>query len=133
MSTSESTANDSQPLWQPADPHNTATWRFMDTLNSRHGLSLSNYEELYNWLVKHVDTLSHFHILQIPRHTHPERPDADPYPPVYPTGLSLTSAAFGTPSGMPRTLLEIKVPLQHQSSMNPQHLRTTRPGSPTHG
>ncbi|KIJ56671.1 hypothetical protein M422DRAFT_149201 [Sphaerobolus stellatus SS14] len=42
------------PLWTPADALGTRTFRFRDTVNSRYGLALSSYEELYKWSTENI-------------------------------------------------------------------------------
>jgi hypothetical protein len=46
---------DTAPLWRPENPQNTATHLFLDSVNTKHKLSLKTYEELYEWSVTHYD------------------------------------------------------------------------------
>lgn len=47
--------SNTEPLYRPQDPHGTATFRFLDQVNGKYGLSLANYEDLYTWSVTHID------------------------------------------------------------------------------
>lgn len=42
------------PLWTPPNPSGTRTFRFRDMVNRLYGLSLSSYEDLYNWSVDDI-------------------------------------------------------------------------------
>ncbi|RFU26507.1 hypothetical protein B7463_g9842, partial [Scytalidium lignicola] len=44
-------------LWRHADPESTRIWQFKELLNSKYGLNLRTYDELYQWS---IDNLSDF-------------------------------------------------------------------------
>jgi acetoacetyl-CoA synthetase len=48
--------NNPKMLWQPsaAFTDNSNMVRFMNEVNRRHGLSLSTYQELWQWSVDHI-------------------------------------------------------------------------------
>jgi hypothetical protein len=52
MSADAETTDDA--LWRPANVNASRTIRFRDSVNSKHGLGLSNYEELYQWSVANI-------------------------------------------------------------------------------
>jgi len=43
------------PLYRPLNPEATATVRFLKQINSRFGLSLDSYHDLYTWSTTHID------------------------------------------------------------------------------
>ena len=42
-------------LYNPKNPQETATFRFLARVNSLYGLSLLTYHDLYTWSTTHVD------------------------------------------------------------------------------
>ena len=42
-------------LWRHPSPRSTPMFRFMDSVNQKYGLQLSNYHELHKWSVDHFD------------------------------------------------------------------------------
>ncbi|KAJ2081803.1 hypothetical protein H4R24_002067 [Coemansia sp. RSA 988] len=44
-----------EPLWKPRTPLATTTHRFREFVNSKRGLALDTYEELYTWSVTHIE------------------------------------------------------------------------------
>lgn len=45
---------DEKPLWFPRNPCGSRTFRFRDTVNSKYGISLSSYEDLYKWSIENI-------------------------------------------------------------------------------
>ncbi|WVW85775.1 acetoacetate-CoA ligase [Kwoniella bestiolae CBS 10118] len=45
--------NSEDLLWTPSNPSQTQTSLFREHLNSSHSLSLSSYEDIYNWSISH--------------------------------------------------------------------------------
>ncbi|KAF8529020.1 acetoacetate-CoA ligase [Hysterangium stoloniferum] len=43
-----------KPLWSPPVPRATRTFSFRNTVNERHALSLSSYQDLYTWSIKNI-------------------------------------------------------------------------------
>ena len=41
-------------LWRHPTPRSTPMFRFMDSVNQKYGLQLSNYEELHKWSTDNV-------------------------------------------------------------------------------
>ncbi|KAJ2453868.1 hypothetical protein EV183_001938 [Coemansia sp. RSA 2336] len=44
-----------KPLWSPSSPLTTNTHRFKDFVNSKRGLQLKSYEDLYSWSVTDIE------------------------------------------------------------------------------
>ncbi|KAI9479821.1 hypothetical protein BX667DRAFT_494696 [Coemansia mojavensis] len=44
-----------KPLWSPSSPLNTNTHKFKDFVNSKRGLQLKTYEDLYSWSVADIE------------------------------------------------------------------------------
>ncbi|KAG6854774.1 hypothetical protein C0991_001201 [Blastosporella zonata] len=51
---SVATFND-DPLYQPAHPQDSATFRFLTRVNATAGLSFKTYQDLYTWSTSHID------------------------------------------------------------------------------
>lgn len=45
----EITASDLQPLWRPSAPQSSSTFRFLERVNGKYGLTLASYFDLYKW------------------------------------------------------------------------------------
>ena len=41
-------------LWRHPDPRSSRMWGFKDTLNSKYGLNLQTYDELYRWSIENI-------------------------------------------------------------------------------
>lgn len=41
-------------LWTPPDPQSTQMWRFIQRVNERRGLAITDFEELYRWSIEDV-------------------------------------------------------------------------------
>lgn len=41
-------------LWRHSDPEGTQMWKFLQHVNSKYGLSLADYPDLYKWSVDNV-------------------------------------------------------------------------------
>lgn len=48
-------ADDLKPLYTPPNPQDTSCFRFLRRVNSKYGLSLQSYHDLYNWSTTHID------------------------------------------------------------------------------
>ncbi|WWC63160.1 acetoacetate-CoA ligase [Kwoniella dejecticola CBS 10117] len=46
-------SEDTDLLWTPSDPSQSQTTLFRKRINSTHGLSLDNYQDLYEWSISH--------------------------------------------------------------------------------
>lgn len=42
-------STDHRKLWSPSAPESTGTWDLIRRVNAQHNLSLSSYEDLWNW------------------------------------------------------------------------------------
>ena len=42
-------------LWRHPSPKSTPMFQFLDSVNQKYGLQLSNYEELHKWSIDHID------------------------------------------------------------------------------
>jgi acetoacetyl-CoA synthetase len=54
-SSSQLATSDETPLFQPSDPEQSATIRFLQQVNAVHGLNLRSYFDLYKWSAAHLD------------------------------------------------------------------------------
>lgn len=43
-----------EELWRHSNPASTAMWRFIQTVNAKHNLSISDYKGLYRWSIDNV-------------------------------------------------------------------------------
>ena len=41
-------------LWRHPDPRNTRMWGFKDAINTKYGLELQTYDDLYRWSIDNV-------------------------------------------------------------------------------
>ena len=41
-------------LWRHASPRSTPMWRFIEHVNSKHGLAIAGYPDLYQWSIDEV-------------------------------------------------------------------------------
>ena len=42
-------------LWRHPSPRSTPMFAFLDSVNKKYGLQLSNYDDLHRWSVDHID------------------------------------------------------------------------------
>lgn len=45
----------SKLLWEHASPQATSMFKYLETVNRKHGLSISMYPELHKWSIDHID------------------------------------------------------------------------------
>ncbi|KAG5643954.1 hypothetical protein DXG03_009305 [Asterophora parasitica] len=55
MTLSPSSEEPELPLYQPENPQDSATFRFLARINATFGLALKSYEDLYIWSTTHID------------------------------------------------------------------------------
>lgn len=41
-------------LWRHPDPRSTRMWGFMDAINTKYGLNLETYDDLYRWSIENI-------------------------------------------------------------------------------
>jgi len=41
-------------LWTPENPRSTVMWQFMERVNSKYGLELKDYQDLYKWSIDNI-------------------------------------------------------------------------------
>ncbi|KAG6817417.1 hypothetical protein H0H87_009062 [Tephrocybe sp. NHM501043] len=51
-----SITTEDEPLYRPAHPEDSATFRFLARINAETGLSLKSYDDLYNWSTANIDS-----------------------------------------------------------------------------
>ncbi|KAF9485344.1 acetoacetyl-CoA synthetase [Pholiota conissans] len=55
MSNAQLLTSDEAPLFLPSDPEQSATIRFLERVNTTHGVNLQTYFDLYKWSTAHLD------------------------------------------------------------------------------